>query len=455
MMKKKRMLLGLAALLALSAMSFANGLNLNSLGTKALTMGGAFVGLADDFSAIFWNPAGLANFKNKTLGVYGTDIIPSGTYALTIPSQFVPYLLPAGANPMVIDTKTVSKAYLGGLAAYIHPISENLVAAIGVYTPSGLGANWDGSKLAFISGGRTDIEWTSKVGLLTIAPTLAYKINDQLSLGASLNINYGMFDLAMYAGKADISAQVLQFDMGQYKESETGWGLGATIGVQFKPSQTFSLGATFRTASTIKFSGSASISNLPLLGFNQASDMKRELTWPMWLAGGVAYKPMDDLTITADLQWTQWSKIKTIDTTYTDAIWTTLMTASGKNEMAMYWQDALQIRFGAEYKLTKDLAIRGGYYIDPSPAPDRTMNILLPNYDFNVLTFGLAYSTGGFQIDAGFEYLMGKSRTIDFNKTFHHPLISNPSYDPNYASAVPGVYGMKIIVPNISITYKF
>jgi long-chain fatty acid transport protein len=66
MMKKKRMLFGLAALLALSAMSFANGLNLNSLGTKALTMGGAFVGLADDFSAIFWNPAGLANFKNKT-----------------------------------------------------------------------------------------------------------------------------------------------------------------------------------------------------------------------------------------------------------------------------------------------------------------------------------------------------------------------------------------------------
>jgi len=455
MMTKKRMLLGLAALLALSAMSFANGLNLNSLGTRALAMGGAFVGLADDFSAIFWNPAGLANFKNKTVGVYGTDIIPSGSYALTVPGSIGQYLGLGTADAKVIDTKTVSKAYLGGMAVYIHPISENLVAAIGAYTPSGLGANWDGSKLAFISGNRTDIEWSSKVGLLTIAPSLAYKINDQLSVGASLNINYGMFDLAMYAGKADINAQVLQFDMGQYKESETGWGLGATIGVQFKPSQMFSLGATFRTASTIKFSGSASISNLPLLGFNRASDMKRELTWPMWLAGGAAFKPMDDLTITADLQWTQWSKIKTIDTTYSDAIWTVLMAASHKNEMAMYWQDALQIRFGAEYKLTKDLAVRGGYYIDPSPAPDRTMNILLPNYDFNALTFGLGYSTGGLQIDVGLEYLMGKDRTIDFAKTFNHPPIPNTAFDVNYASAVPGVYGMSIIVPNISISYKF
>jgi long-chain fatty acid transport protein len=290
---------------------------------------------------------------------------------------------------------------------------------------------------------------------VTIAPTLAYKINDTLSIGASLNINYGMFDLAMYAGKADINAFVLQFDMGQYKESETGWGLGATFGVQFKPSAMFSLGATFRTASTIKFSGNASISNLPQLGVNQASDMKRELTWPMWLAGGMAFKPIDDLTITADLQWTQWSKIKMIETTYTDPVWTNLMTASGKNEMAMYWQDALQIRFGAEYKLTKDLAVRGGYYIDPSPAPDRTMNILLPNYDFNVLSFGLGYSAGGFQIDAGFEYLMGKDRTIDFAKTFNHPPVPNAAYDANYASAVPGVYGMTILAPNISLSYKF
>lgn len=37
----------------------ANGLNLNGLGSKAISMGGAFIGQADDYSAVFWNPAGL------------------------------------------------------------------------------------------------------------------------------------------------------------------------------------------------------------------------------------------------------------------------------------------------------------------------------------------------------------------------------------------------------------
>ena len=38
----------LLALLGLSPLALANGLNLNSLGSRALSMGGAFVGLADD-----------------------------------------------------------------------------------------------------------------------------------------------------------------------------------------------------------------------------------------------------------------------------------------------------------------------------------------------------------------------------------------------------------------------
>jgi len=65
----------LAAFLALGGLAYGNGLNLNSLGTRALSMGGAFVGLADDFSAVFWNPAGAAGFKMKYLGFYVTDLI--------------------------------------------------------------------------------------------------------------------------------------------------------------------------------------------------------------------------------------------------------------------------------------------------------------------------------------------------------------------------------------------
>jgi len=415
-----------------SSLVQANGLNLNSLGTRALSMGGAFVGLADDFSAIYWNPAGIAQFDKKYFGFYGTDIIPSGKYKLAMPT-------PIGSFP-VVNAKTESKHYLAAMAAYYHPVSENIVAGLSVYAPSGLGASWDGEDFTNIAMNNSGIEWRSKIALVTIAPALAYKINDKFFVGAAFNINYGTFDVAMHAGDED-----LRVDLGQYEENLNGWGYGATFGVLVKPSEMFSVGAVFRTASTVNFSGDASISNLSILELNTTSDIERKITWPMWLAGGIAFRPMENLILTADIQWTQWSKIDVWKADYKDTGWQYMMGQSGNDTREMHWDDATQIRFGAEYRINS-IAIRGGYYWDPSPTPDRTMNVLLPNYDFNVLTLGFGYSLNGLQMDIALEYLMGKERNIDITKVV---------IDPEWRTAMPGTHNMKIVVPNISISYKF
>ena len=137
-MKKGKLLLAIVAMLAfLSSMSLANGLNLNGLGARAVAMGGAFVGLADDFSAVYWNPAGAAFFGKKYFGVSGFAILPSMGYKFDL---------------AMIDAKAPSKMYPGGMAAYYHPISDKMVAGISVYSPSGLGMQWDGEDFANISG---------------------------------------------------------------------------------------------------------------------------------------------------------------------------------------------------------------------------------------------------------------------------------------------------------------
>jgi long-chain fatty acid transport protein len=415
----------------------ANGLNLNSLGSKALTMGGAFVGLADDYSAIFWNPAGIAQFKEKYIGFYGTDIIPSGSYAFSL-----------GPLP-VVDAETVTKHYLGGLAAFYYPIGEDVVAGIGVYTPSGLGSEWDGADFAGIAANNPNLKWKSKIGLVTIAPAVAFSINEQVSIGAALNINYGMFDVAFHAGAAEVPVPPYEVDLAQYEESMKGWGFGATLGILVKPSEMFSIGATFRTASKVSMDGEASIPNLSLIGaalgisLNPSTDLERDLTWPMWLAFGVAVKPLDALTLTGDIQFTQWSKIDIIRTEYKDPYWQILL--ADDTDRPMHWDNAVQIRFGAEYIL-KTWAFRGGYYWDPSPAPNKTMNVLLPSFDFNVLTAGIGYALDGIQIDFGIEYLMGKERDVDVLKT---------QIDPEWETAMPGIYNMNVVVPNISVSYRF
>lgn len=452
-MKKGKMFFSLVVFIALlGSQALANGLNLNSLGTKALTMGGAFVGLADDFSALYWNPAGIAQFNKKYFGFYGTDIIPSGTF------KFAPSI-PGMGTPSLVDAKAATKHYIAGMAAYFHPLSDNVVAGIGAYVPAGLGGNWDGADFASIADNNPSLDWRSKIGLVTIAPALAFKVNEQISVGVSLNINYGIFDVAMHAGSADFFP-LGKVDLGQYEESMKGWGYGATFGVLVKPNETFSIGGTLRTPTTIKFKGDANISGLSTIGtllgmdISQTSDLEREVTWPMWLAGGVAFKPTENLTLTGDLQWTQWSKIEKIKTDYKDIFWQIIMGGKDpKDEMAMYWEDKVQIRFGAEYRINT-IAIRGGYYLDPSPAPDGTMNILLPNYDFSVFTLGFGYELNGLQIDLGIEYLIGKER----NTPYEVALLTFPPFfeiKKEYQTAMPGTYKMNIIVPNVSISYKF
>ena len=78
-------LLFLAMILGLLPL-VADAQGTESVGTRAQGMGGAFVGVADDASAVFWNPAGLAG------GAYLSLVVDGNT------AQSVPDGEPEGAN---------------------------------------------------------------------------------------------------------------------------------------------------------------------------------------------------------------------------------------------------------------------------------------------------------------------------------------------------------------------
>jgi long-chain fatty acid transport protein len=377
----------------------------------------------------------MSQFDRRYLGFYGTDVIPSGSYLLQVPTN--------EGLLTVVDGKTQTKHYLSGLLAYYQPINESLVAGIGIYIPSGLGSAWDGDDFANLSND-VAYQWESKIGLVTISPGISYKINDMVSVGATVNINYGMFSLKRWAGNVE------EFDLGQFDMSLNGWGFSATAGILVKASDKLSFGATVRLPNRVKFSGDVLLSNINLLpGFSESSKAETvspHLTFPLWLAGGVAFRPLPQLTLTGDLQWTQWSTLDQVELMFIDPTWNAFMTQSGENIMHLDWKDALQVRFGAEYKLNESLALRGGYYYDPTPQPDTTMNFLLPTFTFNVFALGLGYSLNGLVIDLGFEYLVGNGRDVPY---------ANWLVDPEFAHAQPGVYDMSIVVPNISVSYKF
>jgi long-chain fatty acid transport protein len=441
-MKRTRVLISVVAFVVfLSSMSFANGLNLNALGPRAVAMGGAFVGLADDYSAVFWNPAGLTNINQKYIAFYGFDVIPSMTYKLETP---IPGLQ--------ADAKSVTKHYLGGFVGYFQPITENIVAGLAVYSPSGLGIEWDGKDLAGISSGNTNIEWMSKFFVITIAPTMSFKVNEMFMLGFALNINYGSFEMNRWAGSTLIPVPPYTLDFGQQSLKLNGWGFGATLGLLVKPSDMFSLGLTVRTPSKIGFSGDIGIENLDKLGplfgtsISSTSEAETDLTMPLWLAGGIAFKPTEKFTLTFDVHWTQWSKIDEVKLKLADQTWGLILDEED-TKLAFRWKNATQIRFGAEYWISPKFALRAGYYIDPEPAIDETRNILLPITDFNSITAGFGYNVNGIIIDFGFEYITGKKQEVSLLDTLT---------DPAYQDAMPGKYHMKTILAfDLSVSYKW
>jgi len=419
------------AVVLVSSPALANGLNLNGLGSKAVSMGGAFIGLADDFSLIYWNPAGAGFLKGAHYGAYLTDLIPTNRYQVTLSPE------------LSIEAKTKLSHYLGFLTAYYRQLSDQLVVGFGLYTPSGLGANWRGDDFKAMTM-NVAYDWTSKIGMVTLSPLIAWRVSDRISVGATLNFNYGMFSLKRWAG--EMETEEGSVDLGQYEESLHGWGLGASFGVLAKPTDWLSAGLTVKTPTTIKFKGTAEMLYLGYIGYPDSSDLRRNIKWPWFIGGGVALKPTPALTLTADLQWTGWSAVERLETSYLDPVWQTLMAEAGNDRVLLDWNNRMQVRFGFEYRFKPTLSLRLGYYSDPSPAPDYTLNILLPTFDFQAFSAGLGYDWKGLSISWAVEYLAGKKREVSIVEIMAAGTLGQ---------AMPGTYRMHLLVPNLSVSYRF
>lgn len=427
----KKIFSSLFLFLFISGLCLANGLNLNGLGTRAVSLGGAFIGLADDFSLVYWNPAGAGFLRQPIFGSYLTDLIPTARYQVAIPPD------------ISIEAKTKLSHYLGFLAAYYRPISDRFTAGIGVYTPAGLGTNWQGKDFQQMTAG-VAYDWTSKVGMISISPLISWRVSDRLSVGATFNLNYGMFSLKRWAGEADMGEGPM--DLGQYDETLHGWGVGVTLGVLARPAEWLSAGLTVKTPSTVKFKGSAEMVFLGYAGYPGKSDLRRNIRWPWFIGVGAAMRPVEGLVLTADVQWTGWSSVKELKTSYLDPFWAQMMAMSGYDRLRLDWMSRFQVRFGVEYRLTPEFSVRAGYYSDPAPVPDYTMNVLLPNFDFNSFNLGAGYDWKGLSISWGIEFLTGKKRDVTFEE-----LVLNGTV----GQAMPGIYRMHLVVPSVSVSHRF
>lgn len=395
------------------------------VGSKASAMGGAFVGLADDYSAIFWNPAGLSFTRQKSFFVTSAPILTSGTYT------FDDYNIKADSS---------SKSAFIGAVGYIKPINKKIVVGIAGYVNPMVGMSWDIDAMRPMVGDSATA-YGSSITDYSISPAISYRFSASVQMGLALNVHHVKWELDNPGF------------FGQYSESLKGTGIGATFGILASSFQdACTIGVTVKSPVRINLSGNAEM-GAPIGTMGVSADTKRSLDIPMWIGAGLALKTYRRLWATFDVHYTKWSSNREIGADFSDPAWTEYL----DSYLKLRWKQRTQIRFGLLYKASKNLSLRAGYYKDPTPSNDEPITLLFPSANVQWITCGFGYRTKNLIIEASVEFSLKANRNIrkELRQTptpSDDPL-ANPLPTIDYAEC--GKISFSSIVPTFSLTYRF
>ncbi len=460
-MKKVMKVVCVAALaLAFASSALAGGFNLAGVGAKALSMSGSFRAIADDWSAMYWNPAGLGGQKSgawlefKLLypmaWVTPSNVRDNGTYPgydLYRPG---------------VEQSSLAAAFPDGAAAFQWQFNEKLTAGICVFAPSALGAEWQNLYLGPPQGYRNTVpyperDWYSSMMVIDIHPTIGYKINDMVSVGLGLAYKYASIEMQtpkMSAAYDPASGSRLpypnqNFFIDTFLEG-SGSGFGFNLGVLVHPTEKLHLGASFTGPTTIKLDGSVEQKVfLPAMAGGGAldakPDAKADFPLPMDAGFGVAYDFSDRFTVAADLCWTKWDELDevTIEMDGTDP---TGVDAED-SELILHWENTIRYNIGVNWVAVPDcgLELRLGYYFDPTPIPDETMRPTITDVaDKSNISIGFAYPFGEKLLLEGYwEHVVSGEKTV------------LPNEGEMFIDNVPGDWHMQVDTFGMQLGYFF
>ncbi len=269
------------------SIAFAGGFQLNEHGTRSMAQAGAFAARANDASAVYFNPAGLA-FQNRNSVYLGSVFI-------------MPDIDFYGPSNLGFNKKSSMKSQLfTPINAYVkYGITEDIHFGFGVYNAFGLGTEWNPTW----DGRRIIIKADLKT--FYFSPTLAYKISDQFSIGAGINFVTGNVTLRQEVASVPVGAQPPIIDL-----ELSGNSFGFNVGAIYKFSETGSLGVSYRSSAKIEGTGTATFTpNYSALKLPNG-DVSGKLELPATMYLGVAMSPMDNLEVEVDYQYVGWSSYK-------------------------------------------------------------------------------------------------------------------------------------------------
>jgi long-subunit fatty acid transport protein len=318
-------------------------------GARSLAMGASFLGLADDATAAEANPAGLTVLTRPEVSGH----LRSSRFDNTLPNTVF------GTGFETFDESATSPSFI----SFVYPWKS--VAVSGYFQRAAnyrQDATFEGQyrdpSLFNVLTNEVDATYTD-LKVENVGLSLAYEINPQLSVGASIRRTR----MQLYAEE---SIRFTYPDFPAVNNSiaavidDTQSKITFNAGVLFSPSPKLSLGAVYKQGADLGFTANVATTCVPgPCGPNvPGGQVPVTLPVPHTFGAGAAVRPTDRFTITADV----------MRVTYSDLSAEGSLAAEFGEGGAEPIQDATEIHVGAEYAFPFGrhvLAARAGLYTDP------------------------------------------------------------------------------------------
>ncbi len=380
---KLKKIAALVAIAAASGSAFAtNGYFSHGYGIKAKSMGGVGIALPQDSLAAASNPAGMAMVGDRM--DFGLDLFaPIRTSSWTGTATAGPTINNAyGLVTANTDYKSGKNLFAVPEFGYNKMLGWDMAVGVAVYGNGGM--NTDYGKVVIAGNpGTTNSNTYSNLEQLFIAPTFAWKVNKNHSIGVSLNLVFQNFE-ARGLESFDNGNQSLYVGSVTNRGKDTSRGLGLKLGWTGQISPAVTLGATYQAKTKMsKFDKYKGL-------FAQAGSFDIPETYGF----GIAYKANDKLTVAADVVQINYGAVKSIADNgdkYPGIAGTLL---GSENGSGFGWGNQTVYKLGMSYQYAPNLMLRAGYNHAKTPlsSTQTFFNILAPATVEDHLTLGATWA---------------------------------------------------------------
>lgn len=361
---------------AFATQTYAAGFQLSE--QSAIQMGRAMAGagvVGDDLSAVHYNPAGMTLLSGTRMQATGTWVAVNLDYesrdgSVTENGRLKGQTIPAGF--------------------ITHQINDSLWAGLGLTVPYGMGTEYG-------EGWKGKSRGTESMILtFDINPNLAWKVNEKLSVGGGISLQYAKAELGM--GMGSMQANV----------KGDSWAWGWNVGLMFQPVETVRLGLAYRSHIAHNAEGHTDMKGR----LNLTSDMKVRIKTPDTVTLSATWEATDALRLSGTARWSKWSNFRTLDVQNLD-----FPPPYANVPVENNWDDTWFFSVGADYKLNGQWTVRGGVAYDQGPVENQYRMAVIPDTDRVWFSGGASYKyTDNLTFDFGATYIKGVGDTDLYDK---------------------------------------